>query len=83
MRLKMKHFPISDAQHGEFILSVMKVARDCEELCRPKCSECKEPLTDDEIMEAKQEKIKNPICNDCLQDFFGQRLEERKHPDSL
>ena len=65
---KMKRFPVTDAQTGEFIGMCMVI---------PRCAECGEPLTDEENLDDQT------ICNDCLQDFIRQKLEEHRHPDNV
>lgn len=45
------------------------------------CAECDEPLTDDEIQEAIDGNIKEPICEDCYQDLLRQKIEDARHPD--
>jgi hypothetical protein len=45
------------------------------------CQECPCELNDDELLEAINEGIKEPICNDCYQDFFMEAFNEenRRH----
>ena len=45
------------------------------------CVDCKEPLSDDELFEAVEERIKEPACDKCYQKLQKERAEEQKHPD--
>ena len=65
----------SDIELGEFLLACQRV------VVKIHCSECHEPLTSDEIREATQEEINNPICQDCYMDYFSEKYNERKSPD--
>ena len=40
------------------------------------CAECPELLTAEELQEAIDMDIKEPICNDCYQDFFSDAFNE-------
>lgn len=53
----------------QMILSRIKQAP--ESLKRPVCKECGQPLNDDEIRGAEQERIKEPICDDCFSDWLN------------
>lgn len=81
MQTKIK--TVSDVELGTFILSCMDTVREIEDMCDVRCVECKEPLTDDEIKEARENGINRNevVCDDCWIDFLTQKLQETKHPD--
>ena len=92
MAPKMKTKVCSDLALGVFLLSCSDIAIGSEKLAKeingmrqPKCNECHEPLTDEEIKEREAEglSLKDPdiICDDCWADFIAQKYEEQKHPD--
>ena len=54
-----------DKESNEILKKVLR-----EIVSRPKCAECRQPLTHIEVDEAISEGVKNPICNDCYNDYL-------------
>ena len=73
----MKSYP-SDAIFGGFILDAMRVAKEAEDMCKPKCNECKHPLTDEEIWERKNNGLnpysKGILCNFCWDKWYIEQI---------
>ena len=78
----MKAYP-SDIEFGSFILSCMRIAKEAEDMCQLKCAECKKPLSEEEIQEARQNGLKmdDVCCDKCWMAWVSDRREEQKHPD--
>ena len=45
------------------------------------CIDCHKQLSDEELTEALEEKLKEPVCNNCYQSLVKQIVSERSHPD--
>jgi NAD-dependent SIR2 family protein deacetylase len=56
-----------DQESNDYIKRLIK---NQQTLSQPRCAECRQLLTTEEIEEAKWENIKEPICNDCYSDFL-------------
>lgn len=95
MKPKLKNYPISQSNHGAFILDVMRTVEEIDNMCHPRCSECHRPLTEDEIFILEAQGIKMSkdeiVCfigkngrgkRNCQDSLMQQKLDERKHPDS-
>jgi len=86
----MRKTYISDAEVGEFILSCFKLnvackklAKEVDDMLQIKCIECRSPLTDEEIQEAKQNNLKmdDVVCDKCWQAWMKEKSDEERHPD--
>ena len=82
--LNMKSYP-SDAIFGGFLLDCMKIvgeaerlANEVEKMCKPKCNDCRNSLTDEEIWERKNNGLnpysKDILCNSCWDKWYGEQI---------
>ena len=65
----------------DYLKELKRSQRALSEISTVKCTECNEPLTEEEVIEAERNNIKRPICDDCVRDWIVQESDEHKHLD--